>query len=499
MSTQPLALGSAAGFRPIALPRWTSGWITSPSILLFCFGPAAILSVLSWICEAGPEILLGHLALATGTFIALWTLSDRQLIDPIQAFVFLFHWWFAVGPATCATFYLLTEQTEQAEAYFTGNPAALWIVAIGLPVYGLVTLGMMRAWPETWHAGFLCPHGLLYSARTIGVLITTGLVCSAALAVGDRLGLHAFEEVNYLGATMTSSPLMAAIASVGRVSTFATLGLAGYVVRPGQEKRWLGWLILAISWVPAVFSGAKGAIMATVFYLVAARFIFRGRVPVLLLVGAMVLYLTAVEPFVDTARLQCETKGAYSSEQRTEIFEEVLLKGEFLPKTWGQVAIGSPFRGIYGLAQQTAGLAGLAQGPWEGESIRKGMLTWIPRALYPDKPDTNMGHFFATQLTAPGYQNEMQNVAITVPFEFVGNYGWLAGVLSFALIGTLWTILTVWLLSHARLATHPLMPWLLLVAMTFEQSVGTFINGIKDLPISLLVVLVIWLSSRHRL
>src|SRR5579862_8416336 len=99
MSTQPLALGGAAGFQPIALPRWTSGWVTSPGILLFCFGPAAILSVLSWICEAGPEILLGHLALATGTFIALWTLSDRQLIDPIQAFVFLFHWWFAVGPA----------------------------------------------------------------------------------------------------------------------------------------------------------------------------------------------------------------------------------------------------------------------------------------------------------------------------------------------------------------------------------------------------------------
>ncbi|HEY2014532.1 MAG TPA: hypothetical protein VGH38_13570, partial [Bryobacteraceae bacterium] len=56
-------------------------------------------------------------------------------------------------------------------------------------------------------------------------------------------------------------------------------------------------------------------------------------------VGSIVLYLGFVQPFVDTARLSCEIKGASSSAQRIEIFEEVLVKGEFFPKTWSDVAI----------------------------------------------------------------------------------------------------------------------------------------------------------------
>jgi hypothetical protein len=292
---------------------------------------------------------------------------------------------------------------------------------------------------------------------------------------------------------------MAAIASVGNVSTIATLGLVGYVVRPGQRRRWLPWLILGISWVPAIFSGSKGPIMMTIFYLVVARFVLRRRLSFLLLFGSAVLYLGVVQPFVDAGRVQCEIRSAYNSQQRTEIFAEVLAKGEFLPKSWADVAIGSPFRGIYPLAQQTAQLSGLVEGPWEGESIRTGLLTLIPRALDPDKPDMDMGHFFATQLAVPGYQNQMHNVAISVPFEFVGNYGWLSGVLSFAIIGAAWTALTVWTLSHERLATHPLMPWLIGIAMAFEGSVGTFINTNKDLPVALVVVLGIWLGSRHRL
>ena len=414
------------------LPHLSSGWITTPGVLALCFAPAATIAVLLWLSGSGPDILLGHTALAIGTFAALGILSGRPLIDPIQAFVFLFHCWFAIGPATCAAFYLATGQPEYAQPFLTGEPTALLIVAFGLPLYALAAHGILRIWPKEWYAGFLRPSGQLYQPRTIGVLIAVGLACSAVLALGSRWGVNAFQEVNYLGGKITASPLMAAIASIGRVSTFATLGLVGYVVRPGQRRRWLPWLILGISWVPAIFSGAKGSIMMTIFYLIVARFVQRQRLSFLLLLGSAVLYLGAVQPYVDSARMQCEIRGAYNSQQRAEIFEEVLTKGEFLPKAWTDVAIESPFRGIYRLAHQTAQLSGLTEGPWGGESIRTGLLTLIPRLLDPDKPDMDMGHFFATQLAVRSYQNQMHNVAISMPFEFVGNYGWLPGILSFA-------------------------------------------------------------------
>jgi len=218
-----------------------------------------------------------------------------------------------------------------------------------------------------------------------------------------------------------------------------------------------------------------------------------------LILGSVILYLGLIEPFVAKARIVCQLRGAYNSDQRRQIFEEVLTTGEFFRTSWKEVFIESPFRGIYQLAQKTADLSSFTEGPWQGESIRTGMLTVIPRVFYPDKPDMNIGHYFAVKLSAPGYEYESQNVALTVPFEVVGNYGWLIGVFSFVLIGIVWTALTVWMLSPGRLATHPLMPWLLGVAMTFEDGIGPFINGIKDVPIALLVVAGIWLCNNRRL
>jgi len=499
MGTQQLAW--ASGATPRYVERSVSSkWIAHPGILAFCFGPTLMVAISLWLSGSDIAILVGQTVLSLGTFCAFWILDERPLIDPIQAVVFLFHWWFAVGPATCSVFYLLTEESERAQRFLTGSPTALLIVAFGLPLYALVALGVMRAWPEEWYAGFLRPTGDLYRPRTITIWIAAGLFFTGVVAMGKSLGVYAFDELNYLGGRNTSSPVMAVIAYVGeRMASFAALGLIGYAVRPGQRKRWLLWLMVGISWMPAIFSGSKGPIMLTLFYVVVARFMLNRRLPILLLLVSVVLYLGIVQPFVDRARLQSEIHRAQNSEQRNEIFQQVLVNGEFFPKTWSDVAIGSPFRGIYVLAQQISDLSGLTEGPWEGESIRTGILTLAPRVLYADKPDMNIGHFFALQLAAPAYQNEMHNVSITLPFEFVGNYGWLPGIISFAIIGLGWTALTLWILSPARLSTHPLMPWLLSIAMLLEGNVGQFLNSIKDLPFAMVVILGIWLSSKRQL
>src|SRR5262249_23680802 len=102
MATQQSTIGCIAGPQLMEIHYRPAGWIASPSVLMFCFTPLVVIAVSLGLTLSDPSILLGHVALALGTFAALWILSGRPLIDPIQAMVFLFHWWFAVGPAVCA-------------------------------------------------------------------------------------------------------------------------------------------------------------------------------------------------------------------------------------------------------------------------------------------------------------------------------------------------------------------------------------------------------------
>ena len=75
----------------------------------------------------------------------------------------------------------------------------------------------------------------------------------------------------------------------------------------------------------------------------------------------------------------------------------------------------------------------------------------------------------------------MNSVAVSIPFEFVGNYGWLIGALSFAALGALWSLLCGLLLSVPRLADHPLSPYFVVLALSFELPFGSFLASLRDL------------------
>jgi hypothetical protein len=167
---------------------------------------------------------------------------------------------------------------------------------------------------------------------------------------------------------------------------------------------------------------------------------------------------------------------------------------------WRQTNVESPFRGVYRHAAEIASVSTLFTGPWAGKSLRDGYSSVVPRFLDPDKADSNMGNFFAHELGVSSLEDDKNNIAISIPFEIVGNYGFAAGVLSFGVIGVAWTLFVCLLLSEARLATHPLMPFSVLILLTFESSAGQFINGIKDLPITLAAAWFVWsvIGQRQR-
>jgi hypothetical protein len=444
-----------------------------------------------------------QLALGFSSLASLLILGDRPLINPIQAFVFIFHYWFCWGPVSCALFFTMSGEPDLAQTYLGNHEGALWVVAVGLPFFAVsARLTLLIARETRLSCRFLLPTGILFGTPTLTAYFAVSAAVFGLLFVFRLFGLNAFETTDYLGSQVTLSPGLAALSSVMRLAQFATVGLLGYLVVPSAIR--LGSLrvlivgVILLNLGLAVQSGAKGPMVLPVFYLILMFFTYRQRAPWILILSLFVGYFIFVEPFVASSRNLARNQQLLTPEERTILFRQQLLNFEFSAPDWQDINIESPFRGIYDKAVKVAAMSTLSSGPWNGQSLRDGYSAIVPRFLDPNKADSNMGNFFAHELGASTADETKNNIAITIPFEFVGNYGYAAGVGSFGLIGVFWTLFVVFLLSEARLATHPLSPLCVTILLALESSVGQFVNGLKDLPIALTAAWFVWWFMKRR-
>lgn len=478
-------------------------WINTLPILVFCFGPALASVCLSFAVPISGLTLLAHIALGLSAFLSLWLLSEQRLLNPIQAFILLFQWWFAVGPAVCGLFYWLSGNTYIMESYIADDPSGIWIVAAGLPLYAILARFVTRLMSRSrWQADFLRPSGTFYRFRTIAAFVTIAAVVEIVLSIFGHYGIYAFEATRYLGRQVTTSIWLAMVACIAPVGSFALLALLPYLVGPRSAGSWqlkvLAAIGLAVSTWSALSSGSKGLIVQPAMWAVAIYVSWRQRLPWLVLIGASLTFLLFVEPFVADTRIAAQKASLTSDEQR-EFFMDSLEQFSLGDLSWRDWNMQSPFRGIFPRAVHVASLSGLFHGPWGGEALREDLSTILPRAMSPNKPDSNVGHYFAQQLGDPGAIYATQNVAISVPFEFVGDYGWMAGVASFVLIGLIWPAFVCLVLTPTRLSTHPLMPYLLSLLLVFEQGAGQFINSAKILVFPFAAVAAIWFVFDRKL
>lgn len=481
--------------------RWVYRWY----VLAFCYLPALFLNGVALLGSGTASVALGQLALSASTFLALYILSNRPLINPIQSVVFCFHWWFAVGPASIALFAWFGSDYEKVHYFVSTGGEALWIVAGGLPLYAIASHYLINKWPKTkWQARFLLPEGSLYRIKTIVVFFVVGGFTYVVIGVLSGFSLDAYVEANYLGGRTADTWWLAAFSQIGQLVTYGMVGSLAYLFVSSARKR-VGLKILILLLVMfiilnALSSGWKGALMLPLLLLVLLNLTWNQRLPwVAIMIGSL-FFFGFVEPFVHQSRMQAESHGISTSEERRELFHnqlgEVSVVNTVRAGLDRGVNIESPFRGIYVYASEISTRSSLIEGPWEGHSIVQGFHALVPRFISPQKPDLNVGNFFGRELGATeGY---VHSIAITIPFEFVGNYGYLVGVLSFAVLGCFWTALNCWLLTVPRLATHPLAPLLVMKALSIEAPVAHFLAGFRDMPIPLFAALCIWLVLQKR-
>lgn len=479
---------------------WTYRWY----IIAYCFLPATVVLFLtSYLNETSLLILSGHIALAIGTYVALYQLDNKPLLNPIQAVVFLFHWWFAIGPVLAIVFSILNNDQAMFEKYITSGGVALWIVAFGLPLYAFCANGTLRICRGNIpQVSFLLPDGLLYRQKTLIAYWIVGFTMVAIVKFLAQIGIVGNVPINYLGGTISENWVVSIMEAIGGISFFGTVGAMAYLTGPKQQEsptfKAIAIVLIIYTTVVSFTSGWKGAVVQIFLVLFIVSYVWKQRVPLFLLIFLALFYLFIVEPFVSQMRIAAQVAKITTPAERVELVKDFMGMGIPIDEVSDvDINIESPFRGIFDYADRIVTDSSLFNGPWNNTPV-EGMSALVPRVLYPDKPDTNMGNFFAHYLGVAGIDSEM-NIGVSIPFEIVGNYGYIPGVLSFGFIGILWTIFCVCLFSEERLATHPLAPLGIIYGMKMEASVQQFFAGFRNLPLVLGAAYLVWLILKKRI
>ena len=176
------------------------------------------LATVTGLVTGAPETyILGQVVLGLSVFISLSLLADRPLINPIQAFVFVFYWWFGVGPAVISAFKLIADLHKEA--------LAVQVDAHGSTVdcgAGLAPLRYRREGDTqlVFRKGLLCsvPSPLrrqFLHQSSYYLYCHNVVVCSYARhGPGDLLGIVGIEETSMLGGTKTTIWWVGVIAAV---------------------------------------------------------------------------------------------------------------------------------------------------------------------------------------------------------------------------------------------------------------------------------------------
>ncbi|MCM3878417.1 MAG: hypothetical protein NEA02_18610 [Thermoanaerobaculia bacterium] len=491
--------------------------------------PAASWFASVWIAAivcamAGGIAVVGHFYPDSGAFVAgqsflllalvaaLALLARFPLLDPLQAAVAFFYLWFGMGPVVVLLDGAAFDTRDAAWASEAGGVLSLPFAAAGLVLFaaaGRVTL--LATARHGSSAGFFGAGQTRFDAGSLVWFAAIAAACWAVLFALPLIGVPAITALDYLGATRTEIWWAGVLLAVSEIGFLASIVALSSLVSPSLRSSRLlpaaGVIVLAALTALAITSGSKGRLLYPIAILVVAWTSRRQRPPWLFVAASVAVFLLAVEPYVMTARGVALQRGATTPGERVAIFEEVLheyLLGSGLGSYGGddRVKVDRLFRGIFPAAGEALKGASAFDGRWHGDTVVRGILATVPRAILRNKPDSDVGNFFSREIL-PAWQPSMakeyvNSIALTVPVEFAANYGWIGGLLAFTVLGALWGALSGIFLGPSP-SRHPLSPYFVILSMSLEMPLGGFLAVLRNLVFTVLAVGVVWLVRGRRL
>lgn len=487
----------------------TSAWFRTYWFNI-CFLTIFFIALIAGLISDAPLLyVLGQFFLAISFFLSMGLLADRPLINPIQFVVINFYMWFGAGPSIVSIFKILIGDINGALEYQKLGMESLWIVSLGLIIFSFISKHTIR-WAEKRgiKAKFLIPEGENYKFKSIMILIIISISADMIILLLSKVGIQGIEEVDSFGGTQTNIWWVGIIASFSGLQQFSNCALMVYLSKSWKKipKRilFLGLFVILYSVGNALLQGSKGAILSLFLYIMVAWISRNQRIPWKIFIPVMLIYFLIVEPYVAMGRFLAETSGVISSTEQKEVFKNMLMTGDiYNVQSFKDINIASPFRGIYELAGDITRHNDFFEGEWNGYTLVWGLEAIIPRAILPEKRDLNVGNFIYHTVYSRVHNvivtSDINNVSPSVPFEFIGNFGYFAGLLSFALIGFFFSLLCCFMLSAKRLHDHPLMPIVILIAMRLEAPLGHWLANVRGLIFPLIMIYIISLLMKHKL
>lgn len=442
---------------------------------------------------------------------ALALLSDQRLLNPVQAGALFFYSWFGVGPLVILLFGLNAGIGDETWRFYPAGTRSLPFVACGLVLYALAArAGARFVGRRRW--GFRCfaAGQTALEGRTLVTFFVLGGSLVLLLEVLPALGIQGISSVNFLGGKRTDVWWVGVLDSLSTVLTLANVVAISSIVAPRLRRLrhlpLIGVGVLLFLLVRSLSSGWKGQFLLPVAWLAIAFLTERQRPPLLLLASLAAVFLLFLEPFVSEARNEARIRGVVDPAGRVEVFQEVLrnqLQGnrQKPDPSSRMFHLNALFRGIFPLAGGLLERCTATEGPWHGDTIERAVFGVIPRAFYPDKPDWEVGNFFARDvggtmgLLDPA--NEEHQAAISIPIEIAGNLGWLAGLSSFAILGFAWATLSALVLGPDP-ALHPWNPYFVLTTGVLESPLLALLAQGRDFLILGAFIALVWrLQGRH--
>lgn len=460
------------------------------------------------VSDSGLLPLAAFYLLTASTLISFWVLSAAPFINPIQSFVLVQYVWFGVAPAVLSGYALLRGQLVDLAVLQDDVILISIVVAPGLVLYSVasrLTIRQLRSWISVPARRLLAPASGYEPKFLLLLCLVVGIAHLCPLLLGT-IGIVGVREVNYLGGTQTDIWWIGLIVAVGSIQPLVVSSLVSAWAFNGRRtplltKVLLITFVLLTLW-SSLIGGWKSPLLILCSYY-ALAFISRfQRFPWALVLIATVGLVGFIGPFINQARFVATQSEIKDSTERQKMFLEVFLNpSEFLSTSLDSVDsfIALPFRGIMPLAAEVTRRNGAWSGEWGGSTFAWGLEALVPRVFHPAKPEMNIGNYLFRALRVGNDENTFHSVAISLPFEVVGNFGIVAGVLSFGAIGVVWAAICVGILTANRLATHPLSPYMSIGVVAMEGAFGHYLAGLRELAIGLAVMAIVSvLSGRNR-
>jgi hypothetical protein len=431
---------------PIGAIAWRWGptllhiLLALPTMSLFCLGKGA-----EWVLMLGGiSVILGYPAL-----VRMEVRRAPLKISP-QSFWFAWNW---VGLGWSALWLSTRFASGESGHVFVANEVPAEQVAAGYCLYwvGAIALqaGMALTRPPpvssdaqgtSWASTFVWPR------RAMLVL----------------WGVSAAARVFPLGAI---GQLGGPIQTAG-IAMLAALAIQG-AIAARRSSGW--WMILALGtgleFVLSLRTGSKASIMFAFLPLLWGALLSRrpGRATALVSSAMVALYFGFVQPAVQAFRNSEATSVVQAYQGRAPDVAGGWDYDQFLNRQFESIACGY----IVGRVAQ--------QGFLEGESMKYFLYAWVPRVVWPDKPNVTRGDWFDYEVRGTKSSSALGQ---TAQGELFWNFGIAGVMLGMMLIGLLVGVL--WRISGEAPLGNPIRMWIyvaLTLTMVDMSEAGSAIMG----------------------